>query len=74
MSGKVLVEKIENGYITVAETVRANRTVYHSTIKGVVAELNKAFGTQRLTKDQLGFLTQMRTKGPTTHGRSEAKG
>ncbi len=74
MNNKVIVEKIENGYITVAETVRAHRTVYHSTIRGVVAELNKAFGTQRLTKDQMGFLTQMRTKGTGAHGKSEAKG
>lgn len=52
MNERVLVEKIENGYVTVAETKRATRTVYHSSLKGVIAEFNKAFGSLRLTKDQ----------------------
>lgn len=46
-----VVERIENGYVTRADTLRLHRTVYHSNTGGVIAEFNRAFGTQRLSKE-----------------------
>jgi len=45
------VERIENGYVTRADTLRVQRTLYHSNTGGVISEFNKAFGTQRLSKE-----------------------
>ena len=46
-----VIERVENGYVTRADTLRLQRTLYHSNTGGIISEFNKAFGTQRLSKE-----------------------
>lgn len=56
----VVIKRLKTGFVVESDTQRVKEGTYVPNIKGVVAELYRAFeGTVRVSKDQLAALQAM---------------